>query len=317
MNELNLAPDFIDRTVDAFTRVAGILDAAHLPFIGLAVVPALIWLYIFFRHQRENKLLTFVIFLAGMLAVIPIFIFQHEIARIDGGLENIFTNVVLVTALTGLWVGFYEETSKLWIVKITGRHFFRNIDDAIQLSIVAALGFAFIENVLYFHSIWDNPAIEESMRWFYVTFRSLGSMFLHILASGIFGYYYGIATFAKPVLQDRLSEGKRFIFTKWIHRILHLKSETVFREEKIFEGLIIAAGLHATFDFLMGMSQHFTDSGSTNLAKTFLLAAVPFLAGGFFLLTHLLDKKENHKAYREVSERPEDDVLEAGGTTKR
>ncbi|MFH1545910.1 MAG: PrsW family glutamic-type intramembrane protease [Patescibacteria group bacterium] len=310
MNELNLAPDFIDRTIDALTRVAGIFDAEHLPFIGLAAVPALIWIYIFFRHQRENKLLTFVIFIAGMFAVIPIFIFQHEIARIEGGLENLFANVILAIALTGLWVGFYEETAKYWIIKSTGRHFFRNIDDAIIFSIVVALGFAFVENVLYFRSIWNNPIIDESMRWFYVTFRSLGSMLLHIFASGILGYYYGIACFAKPVLQDKLAEGKRFIFTKWIHRILHLKSETVFREEKILEGLLIAASLHATFDFLMGMSQHFTDIDSPNAAKIWLLAAVPFLVGGFFLLTYLLDKKEDHKNYREVCEKAECDILE-------
>jgi RsiW-degrading membrane proteinase PrsW (M82 family) len=274
----------------------------------LALVPVILWLYIFLRHQRENMLLTFSFFLAGMLAVVPIFVFQHEIMRIGSFLENLFANVILVTALTSLWVGFYEETSKHWIMKFTGKSFIRNIDDAIIFSITVALGFAFIENVLYFHKIWNNPDIEESIRWFYIIFRSLGSMFLHILASGIFGYYYGVARFAKPVLRDQLAAGKRFIFTKWIHRVLHLKSETVFHEEKIFEGLLIAASLHATFDFLMGMSQHFTDTGSAeNLSKIFLLSAIPFLVGGFFWLTYLLDKKEDHKNYGEVEEK---DILD-------
>jgi RsiW-degrading membrane proteinase PrsW (M82 family) len=237
-----------------------------------------------------------------MLAVIPIFVFQYEISRIEGGLKSLFSNFILVSILAGLWVGFYEETAKMWIVKLTSKSFFRDIDDAIMLSIVVALGFSFVENILYFHSIWNNPAIEESMRWFYVTFRSLGSMLLHIITSGIFGYYFGIACFAKPVLIDRLSQGKRFIFTKWIHRILHLKSETVFREEKIFEGLIIAASIHATFDFLMGMSQHFTDAGSSAIARVWLLLAVPFLVGNFFWLTYLLDKKEDHKIYCEIDQ---------------
>ncbi|MFH0776834.1 MAG: PrsW family glutamic-type intramembrane protease [Patescibacteria group bacterium] len=310
MTEVNLAPDFIDRTADAFGRVASVFDASHLPFLTLAAVPVIIWLYIFFRHQRENKLLTFLIFLAGMFAVVPIFVFQHEIARIEAGLENLLWNFVLVTALTGLWVGFYEETSKMWIVKLAGKNFFRGIDDAIFLSIVVALGFSFVENVLYFHSIWNNPAIEDSMRWFYVIFRSLGSMLLHVIASGIFGYYFGIAYFAKPVLIDELSSGKQFIFTKWVHRLIHLKSETVFREEKIFEGLLIAASIHAVFDFLMGMSQHFTDTGSSEIARLWLLAAVPFLVGGFFWLTYLLDKKENHKNYGDLCAKDECDLLE-------
>jgi RsiW-degrading membrane proteinase PrsW (M82 family) len=313
MNTTNLAPDFIDRTIDAFTRVAGVFDAEHLPFIGLATVPVLIWLYIFLRHKQESKLLTLGIFLAGMFAVVPIFVFQHEIIRIESGLENFFTNIILVTAMTGLWVGFYEETAKHWIVKHSGKRLFRDIDDAIIFSITVALGFAFIENVLYFHSIWNNPTIDESMRWFYVTFRSIGSMLLHIIASGIFGYYYGVARFAKPVLQDKLAEGKRFIFTKWVHRILHLKSETVFREEKIFEGLLIAASLHAVFDFLMGMSQHFTDLDSPEIAKIWLISAIPFLVSGFFWLVYLLDKKEDHKTYKEVEEI---DILERDSKAK-
>ncbi len=310
MNEINLAPDFIDRIADAFSRVVGIFDTAHLPFIALASVPALIWLYIFWRHQRENKLLTFTLFLAGMLAVIPIFVFQHEITRIENGLGNLITSAILMTAIGGLWVGFYEETAKHWVVKTAGRSFFRSIDDAIIFSIVIALGFAFIENVLYFYSIWNNPTIEESMRWFYVTFRSLGSMLLHVFASGIFGYFYGIACFAKPVLQDELANGQRFFWTKWLHRILHLKSEVVFRDEKILVGLISAAGLHAVFDFLMGMSQHFTDNNSPTSARVWLLLAIPFLVGGFFWLTYLLDKKENHKNYGKLCEQEECDLLD-------
>lgn len=300
MNEVNLTPDLIDRTGDALHRVASVFNGEHLPFLALAVVPVVIWLWLFLSHKRENRFLTFVIFLAGMLAVIPIFVFQYEIARIEESLEGLLKNLVLTTALTGLWVGFYEETAKMWIVKLTGKSFFRDIDDAIILSITVALGFSFIENVLYFYSIWNNAGIEESMRWFYVVFRSLGSMLLHIIASGIFGYYFGIAYFAKPVLIDKISQGKRFIFTKRIHQILHLKSETVFREEKILEGLIIAASIHAVFDFLMGMSQYFTDANKSGIARIWLLLAIPFLVGGFFWLTYLLDKKEDHKTYCEV-----------------
>jgi len=302
VREVNLAPDFINRVNDSFGQVFAIFDFKHLPFIALALLPALIWLFIFYRFHRKNKWLTISIFLAGMLAVVPIFVFQSEITRINGTLKNTFENVFLMILLTGLWVGFYEETAKNWIVRRIGKNFFKSIDDAILFSIVAALGFAFIENILYFYSIWSDSGIENSIRWFYVLFRSLGSMFLHVFASGIFGYYYGIAFFAKPVLQEKFASGKKFIFTKKIHQIIHMKSETVFRDEKIFEGLMIAAILHAIFDFLMGMSQHFTDDGSGNKAKFFLLLSVPFLFGGYFWLTALLQKKENHKNLCEIDQ---------------
>jgi len=302
MNEINLAPDFIDRMIDAFSRVMGVFDVPHLPFVGLAVIPVLVWIYLFFRHQQENKLAIFAIFIVGMFAVIPVFVFRHEIIRVENGLGNIFSNTILTVTLTSLWVGFYEETAKHWVVRSVGKNLFRSIDDVIIFSIVAALGFAFIENVLYFQSIWNNLAISSSMRWFYVVFRSVGSMLLHVFASGIFGYYFGIAHFAKPILREKLSKGKRPFAMKWIHQILHLKSETIFREEKILQGLLIAASIHAIFDFLMGTSQYFTDLGSSGIARIFLLAAVPFLVGGYFLLTYLLDKKEDHKIYGEVKE---------------
>jgi len=300
MNEINLAPDFIDRTIDSFHRVFSIFDVEHLPFIALAVLPALIWLFVFYRFHRKNKLLMAAMFLVGTLAVIPIFVFQHEIIRIEGILKNLSSGIFLTILLTGIWVGFYEEVSKNWVVRHFGKNFFKSIDDAILFSIVVALGFAFIENILYFHSIWNNAEIDESMRYFYVLFRSIGSMFLHIFASGIFGYYYGVAHFAKPVLRKKLASGKKFLFTRAIHRIIHLKSETIFRDEKIFEGLMIAAGLHAAFDVLMGMSQHFTDAGSEDESKIFLILAVPFLVGGYFWLTALLRKKEDHEILGEL-----------------
>jgi RsiW-degrading membrane proteinase PrsW (M82 family) len=272
-------------------------------------VPALIWLYLFFRHQKENKLLTAFTFFCGMLGVVPIFILQTEISRIEGWIEAAGLSAILVILLKGLWVGFYEETTKHWVVKSTGKSFFQNIDDAIQVSIIVGLGFAFTENALYFYSIWDNPAISNF--WFYFIFRSIGSMFLHVLASGIFGYFYGVAHFAKPVLIEEMKQGEKHPLTKLLHKILHLKSETLFYEEKVTQGLLVAAGLHGVFDFLMGMSQHYSDAGSSLGTKLWLIAAVPFLVGGYFWLTYLLDRKENHKLYAKVCEKEECDILEA------
>lgn len=60
----------------------------------------------------------------------------------------------------------------------------------------------------------------------------------------------------------------------------------------------------------MGMSQHFTDLDVSSMARVWLLAAVPFLVGGFFWLTYLLDKKENHKNYGHLCGKDECDLLE-------
>lgn len=301
----NLAPDLIDRSIITFKKIILILTFEQVFFVILAVLPVFLWLYIFLKHQREKPLLVILSFVFGALSVVPIFVFQYEIIRIEDWLITLLPGVVFGIVISGFWVGLYEETVKHWIVKIVDRRLFRNIDDAIQFSIIVALGFSFLENSLYFQAIWDNPQVDNF--WFYYIFRSIGSMLLHILASGIFGYYYGVAYFAKPVLQDEINAGHKFVFTKKMHQILHLKSTTLFREEKITEGLLIAVFLHGTFDFCMGMSQNAVNSNATIAIKVWLIAIVPILITSYFYLIFLLDKKENHKIYKQIDER---DVLD-------
>lgn len=299
MELANFFSDMWSRTLDAFGRVGGAFDGDHLIFVLLAIIPAVIWIYIFFQHQRENKFLTMLTFIGGMLSVVPIFIFQQEIGAIEGWIIGLGLTSLVTVFFTSLWVGVYEETVKHWVVKVTDNRYFRDIDDAIEFSIVAALGFAFLENILYFYSIWNNPGIDNF--WFYYLFRSAGSMFLHVFASGIFGYYYGVAHFAQPVLREELSRGRKFFITEWLHKVMHLKDSTVFHEEKVLEGLVLAASLHGAFDLMMGLSQHYADLGSATASKVWLVMAVPFLVGGYFWLTYLLDKKEDHKIYGRVT----------------
>lgn len=292
-----MVDDLITRTLDATSRVLGALTPDKWLFIAFALLPALAWMYIFLARQRENRGLVAMTFIAGIVAVIPVFALQIEIERIHTFLGGWSTPLIAVL-LTSLWIGLYEETAKHWVVQKVDDSTFRNVDDAIELSIVAALGFSFIENVMYFHSIWNNPAIDNF--WFYYTFRSLGSMFLHVFASGIYGYFYGLAHFAQPVLQDHINAGYRFPIVRTLHHIFHLKSSTLFHEEMVVVGLIAAATIHGAFDAMMGLSDYFQNEGNIFLYKFFLIAAVPFLVGGYFWLTALLDKKEDHKAYGHV-----------------
>lgn len=297
-NIQNLTPDLIDRTGSALQKVSVVFAPEYVFFVVLAILPVTVWLYIFLKHQREKPFLVFLSFIFGALTVVPVFVLQYEILRIESWLGSLLSNLIFTIFITAIWVGLYEETVKHWVVKIVDRRIFRNIDDAIQFSIIVALGFSFLENALYFHSIWGNPQIDNF--WFYYLFRSIGSMFLHILASGIFGYYYGLAYFAKPVLQHEIRAGRSFIFTRKLHQILHLKSVTVFREEKITEGLILAVFLHAGFDFCMSMSHNAVATNSIFAMRFWLIIVVPILITGYFYLTSLLDKKENHKIYNHV-----------------
>ena len=74
---------------------------------------------------------------------------------------------------------------------------------------MAALGFAFTENILYFYNIWITKGVEDLFVSF--LYRSSFSTFAHLLFSGVLGYYYGMAHFAKPILQEEMMKKRNLI----------------------------------------------------------------------------------------------------------
>lgn len=260
----------------------------------LASVPACIWGYIFYKKQVGRKSMLVRTFIAGAVFVAPLLVYKalwsyfpwlnafeytHQFKDDLLGFST-FGFVPLDVILTFMIVGVIEEVTKLWAVKATDRRRICSIDDAIEMSIMAALGFAFAENILYFYNIISNRGFENILYPF--IFRGLFSTFAHIMFSGILGYYYGVAIFATDIVKEEHSK-RKLGFVKWFARILHLKKETVFHEEKMAEGLLIAVGLHAVFNIFLEMNW------------TFLL--VPFLTFGFIYVSYLLEKKEDNKVY--------------------
>lgn len=262
--------------------------------ILLACVPAYIWGYIFYKKDPVYRPKVFQTFIMGMISVLPIllykwswdFIPQINIfnytsayrADVFASSEMLFLPLGSIFAFT--FVGVIEEYMKHMVVSKTDRGFFRNIDDAIEFSIIAALGFAFIENILYFYYIWQYQDTQTVLISF--VFRSLFSTFAHILFSGVYGYYYGLAYFADPVWAEE-QQKKRHPFVNTLYTIFHFRKNRVFATEKISEGLFFAVALHAMFNILLEMG------------VTFFM--VPFLFFGYSFLDALFKKKENLKAY--------------------
>ena len=263
--------------------------------IFLALIPAMIWGILFYLKRPENRSLSTWTFLAGAIAVFPILLYKlswqyfpwinaFKLAdnyRYDFiGFSN-FIVLPLSVIITFMIVGVIEELMKFSAVKVGCKDNILTIDDGIMFFIIAALGFSFTENILYFYNIW---VIEGAGHLFIpFLFRSLFSTFAHIMFSGILGYYYGVGHFAKPILQEEIRKNRRHWTILW-HKMLSIRKDRLFHEEKISEGLLIAVGLHAIFNIFLEMN------------LTFL--TVPFLIGGFITLTYLLAKKENHKKYK-------------------
>lgn len=145
-----------------------------------------------------------------------------------------------------LFLAVIEEYIKHLMVRITDDKKIKDIDDAITLSIVVGLAFAFIEIIIYCLFTGNIDIL------FY---RSLISMPIHLVASGIFGYFYGLAHFAKPIV--KLEEGGEKTYrSKWLPKFLSLKRSTLYHEEKIIEGTFFATLFHAAmnlfFEFNLG-----------------------------------------------------------------
>ena len=258
----------------------------------LASFPAGAWGYIFYKKQHEDRLHTVVTFIIGGLAVFPILLykylwkffpdinilayaknFEKDLIGISG-----FAMIPLSVIIAFAFVGIIEEVMKMSVVHAVDDNRIRHIDDAIMFSILAALGFAFTENILYFYTIWAKHGAENLLVPF--VFRAVFSTFAHVLFSAIFGYYYGIAHFAKPLLQEELKD-KRHAFWDWYHKIFNWKTNELFHEQKMLEGLTLAVVLHAVYNIFLEMNW------------TFIM--MPYLILGYAFVSHLFKIKENHK----------------------
>ncbi len=154
--------------------------------------------------------------------------------------QNTFKISVIGTALgTILFLAVIEEYIKHLMVRITDDKKLKDIDDAITLSIVVGLAFAFVETIIYSVIAGDMGLI---------IYRAMISIPIHLVASGIFGYYYGLAHFAQPIMKlDSKEESPR---RKWLAKALTLKRSTVFHEEKMIEGMLFATLFHASMNLL-------------------------------------------------------------------
>ena len=264
----------------------------------LACVPAYIWGYIFLKKQPEPRKWVALTFIAGMMAVIPIMIYKFSwqffpklnvFIYTDQFDQDVlgFSDIAIIPlgiVLAFMFVGVLEEYMKNVVVRVSDRNHLRNIDDAIEFCVIAALGFAFIENIMYFFYIWTYQGFESLFLSF--IFRSIFSTFAHIFFSGIYGYYYGIAHFASPIFQEEIREKRHWIL-RWFHKVFHLRAATrIFKEEKILEGLVFAVLLHAFFNVFL------------EIGWTFVI--VPYLFVGYSILSYLFKKKENHKIYERL-----------------
>ncbi len=273
--------------------------------IVIALFPIGIWMAIFLNKAEKNPFHIILTFIFGMMSAGVILLYQSfwgeeslnfiffgiEAYNFKSNIASLVVGAVLISFLTYMAVGFLEEVLKHYAVVKADKNIISSIDEAIELSIIAALGFAFLENIAYFYREFLGGGMSPEF-WTLAIQRSIFVVFVHIICSAIYGYYYGLGIFAKPYMQYEFSQNKKtFWFSNVLHKILHLKRAMVFRERMMMTGVLIATILHGLYDFAMHQNPvlHF---GDTAVQLHVILLPV-MLVGGILFLTFLLKLKEN------------------------
>jgi len=176
----------------------------YLFYIILAFLPSIIWLGFYLRKDKhpEPNSVVLQIFIWGML-ISPLALLMELllifIINPGMGLSEIFSNAsgldVFRAALIATFVpATVEEYLKYRIVRskiINNPEFDEPLDIMLYL-IIAALGFAAIENLLVLSKIPLMPLNDAVTT---MTVRFLGATLLHALASGIIGYFLALGIF--------------------------------------------------------------------------------------------------------------------------
>jgi RsiW-degrading membrane proteinase PrsW (M82 family) len=181
-----------------------------MTLLALAIAPGLvICFYIFYKdmYNPEPVAKLLVTFILGALVVIPA-------AFVEQAASPYFNNTILSTGFLAYGVvAFAEEAGKFCVVRFYAypRSSFDEPLDGIVYSVMASMGFATVENILFVRENGFDTAIVR--------------MFLSVPAHGTFavlmGYYIGKAKFSV--------HGTALLLT----------------------GLLIAVFFHGTFDFFL------------------------------------------------------------------
>ncbi len=176
-------------------------------------------------------------------------------------------------------VGMIEEFVKYLMLRFADEEKIRSVSDAISFAIVIALGFAFVENIIYLARFWENANGSISTFTAFYLLRSTISVVAHVCFSAILGYFYGIARFSNEIYQEEVQKNQHPVL-RWMHRLFHIRGSVLFHEVKLLEGMLLAMIVHAMFNSFLELGQ--------------IGLVFPLLFVLFALVLNLLHRKSTH-----------------------
>lgn len=233
--------------------MAEISISTNVFLVIIGFLPSLIWLSIFLTKdpRPEPKYLIIKVFLFGIV-IAPL------VVLLEAGVSEFFRNRLISSAVIFFFLAaFIEEYMKYWVVKnsVLTKPDFDEPHDSIIYMITAALGFAAMENILIAFKVYPEGF---GATLGIISLRFTGATLLHALASGIVGYFLGLAWF-------------------FYH----------FKKQIVAFGLVLASFLHLIFNYLIFLNPSAALAGNTLL-----------LLGMMVFLLILFDKlKERRKQF--------------------
>lgn len=189
--------DFV-HDISGFVSVLKLSLSMFLYTIFLLFSTFILWV-VFFKFKKLlniyfKNLIIFVFLIIFISFLIYLLNFFPEVnigvERIDF-LKISFDSLKLVVFYYFM-VAFIEETSKHFNFLQTSVFYIDSVKTWVLYSIFVALWFSFIENILYFYSIYNNYWVWSNLLKTYF-FRSTFSVMLHIICNSFIAYYFSKA----------------------------------------------------------------------------------------------------------------------------
>lgn len=173
------------------------MDYTIIIYVIFGVLPSLTWLSYYLRKDLhpEPKRMILKIFLWGALITLPVFFVQIGLTYLLNGVNvNPLAKNLIYWFLI---IAFSEEFFKYLVIRVkvfNSPHLDEPLDIMLYM-VIAALGFAAIENVLYLFAPIGQMSFNQLIdRTLFIDFiRFIGATFLHTLCSAVIGYSLAIS----------------------------------------------------------------------------------------------------------------------------
>jgi RsiW-degrading membrane proteinase PrsW (M82 family) len=163
----------------------------------IATVPVVVLLAYFWHRdggEKEPWPLMRRVFICGIFITIPAGLFEYAIEQLGASYWNEHL-LLYAFILPFVFTALPEEFAKLFVVRqVAYEHKkFNEIMDGITYTVIASLGFALFENVMYTINYGNEVGF----------LRAFTAVPAHALFSGVMGYIIGCAKFAKTKAEEK------------------------------------------------------------------------------------------------------------------